>query len=97
MNVPVARDGPTKGFSSCLWRRKPNPNPTPSVIVEEADAGLFEGGLDAHQGRYVTHDRAFLALNAPDGGDTDFCRFGEVILVPAQKGPSCTDLRGLKH
>jgi hypothetical protein len=35
----------------------PNPDPAVGVVVEEADPRLFEGGLDAHQGRDVAHDR----------------------------------------
>ena len=45
-------------FTSCFRLNEPNPNPAPSIIVEEADSGLFEGGLDAHQGRDTAHDQA---------------------------------------
>ena len=84
-------------FTSCFRLNEPNPDPAPSIVVQEEDPRILEGGLDAHQGRHVAHDRAFLALDAPDGRNTDLCRFGEVILVPAQKSPCCTDLCGLKH
>src|ERR1035437_1386681 len=30
---------------------KPNPDPAPGVVVEEADSRFLKGRLDAHQGR----------------------------------------------
>ena len=40
---------------------KPYPDPAASIVVQEADPGLLEGGLNTHQGRDIAHHRALAA------------------------------------
>jgi hypothetical protein len=37
-------------------------NAATRLMIKEADTGAFKGRLDAHQGRYIAHDVAFLAF-----------------------------------
>ena len=59
---------------------QPNADPTSEVLVEEADPGLLEGGLNTHQRRNIAHDRARFSLDPADGRNIDLGRFCKVAL-----------------
>jgi len=75
---------------------KPHSNSARGIAFDKPDPSLLKCRLYPQQGRYVAH-RAFLAFDPTDGGYTDLCFLRKVALIPAQKGPRCTNLRGLEH
>jgi hypothetical protein len=81
----------------CSLALEPHANSTLLILIEEADAGFFEGGLKLHYGRDMGGKDALPALEPLQGGKPDFGFLGEFVLMPGQKGARSAQMGGMKH
>ena len=63
------------------------------IIIEELDPGLFKGGLNPHQGRYITANWAVAFFDTLDCGRSYPRGLGKLLLPPTQESARCPYLR----
>ena len=75
-------------MSRPCWTRRFRPSPlqfhADAVVVDEFDAGVFEGLLQGLEGRAV-RGGGLVALELADGGEADLGAFGEFFLSPSEE------------
>jgi hypothetical protein len=76
--------------------RKPHSDPA-QFILNETDAFAFECLLNFHDRRKIALNYTLALFNARNSGQAYFGGLGEILLPPAQKRSSCSDLCRMKH
>jgi hypothetical protein len=89
-------DGGPRSSLSFLFCH-PKPETARLVLINELNAGLFERCLNFQQSRNIAHKWSFLALNTPNGCNTNLSRMCNILLAPAEKRPGGTELCDLEH
>jgi hypothetical protein len=68
---------------------------TPAVLLDELDAGRFQGAANDVKRR--TTWLAYCRLQLMDGNNADTCLPRELLLVPSKESACCSGLRRSDH